>query len=58
MTKDQGAVATIAPNTEVLEKQLQATGNPALDRVAEALRDRSAEQLENYSKMHHRHNRR
>ena len=40
------------------ESQLAATKNPALARLAGAIRDQStSDPAESYSRMHHRHNR-
>lgn len=45
-------------NGTMPEGQLSRTENPALARLASAVRGRAAgESPENYSRMHHRHNR-
>ena len=56
--EDQRSTESVeAPNGRNVET-LRATQNPALARVARAVEEReSASGPENYSRMHHRHNR-
>lgn len=44
-------------NGRLSENQLTATQNPALARLAGAVRGSSSDPAESYSRMHHRHNR-
>ncbi len=43
--------------TEILQKELTATQNSALVRLAFALERQGDRDVVNYSRMHHRHNR-
>ncbi len=54
----QAAVQGGSENGRVSDAQLSATQNPALARLAGAVRGQSAgDPAESYSRMHHRHNR-
>jgi hypothetical protein len=54
----QAAVQGGSENGRVSDTQLSATQNPALARLAGAVRGQSAgDPAESYSRMHHRHNR-
>jgi hypothetical protein len=54
----QAVVQGGSENGRVSEGQLSASRNPALARLAGAVRERgTTDSPENYSRMHHRHNR-
>jgi hypothetical protein len=54
----QAAAQGAPQNGRVSESQLSASKNPALARLAGAIRGQSSrEATESYSRMHHRHNR-
>ena len=54
----QAAAQGGSENGRVSERQLSASQNPALARLAGAVRGRDADESpESYSRMHHRHNR-
>lgn len=54
----QPMAADAAQNGRVSQSQLSASSNPALARLAGAVRGQSTgDNAESYSRMHHRHNR-
>jgi hypothetical protein len=58
LSADEAVAAGSLENGRLSESQLTGTKNPALARLAGAVRDQStSDPAENYSRMHHRHNR-